>query len=81
VREHLDELVRYGNNGYARGYGRDGAHQVIADIADAGLLERDVILSALSAYDVSSAAQLVIADLIDTAPRSQNAVDLRKQPV
>lgn len=58
--------MRYGNNGYARGYGRDGAHRVIANIAGDRLLERDVILSALSAYDVSPAAQLIIADLIDT---------------
>jgi hypothetical protein len=64
VREHLDDLVRYGNNGYARGFGRDGAHRVLADMAGAGLLERDVVLSALSAYDVSPDAQRVIADLI-----------------
>ncbi|WP_157739816.1 hypothetical protein [Micromonospora narathiwatensis] len=65
LRECLDELVRYGNNGYARGYGRDGAHRVLADMAAGGLLERDVVLSALSAYEVSPRAQLVIAGLID----------------
>ncbi|GAB1692951.1 hypothetical protein [Krasilnikovia sp. M28-CT-15] len=65
LREHLDELVRYGNNGYACGYGRDGAHRVLADMAAASLLDRDVVLSALSASDVSPAAQQVIADLID----------------
>lgn len=65
LREHLDKLVRYGNNGYARGYGRDGAHRVLADMAAASLLDRDVVLSALSAYDVSPAAQRVIAELID----------------
>ena len=64
LREHLDELVRCGNNGYARGYGRNGAFRVLADMAAAGLLERDVVLSALSAYDVSPRAQLVIAALI-----------------
>ncbi|MEU4818262.1 hypothetical protein AB0G03_21660 [Micromonospora aurantiaca] len=57
--------MRYGNNGYARGYGRDGAHRVLADMAGAGLLDRDVVLSALSAYDISPAAQLVISSLID----------------
>ncbi|MEU1238530.1 hypothetical protein ABZ399_30630 [Micromonospora aurantiaca] len=65
LHEHLNELVRYGNNGYARGYGRDGAHRVLADMAGAGLLDRDVVLSALSAYDISPAAQLVISSLID----------------
>lgn len=34
-------------------------------MAAASLLDRDVVLSALSAYDVSPAAQRVIAELID----------------
>lgn len=53
LREHLEHLVRFGNNGYARGFGRDGAHRALADMHADGLLERDVVLSVLSAFDIS----------------------------
>ena len=73
----MDELVRYGNNGY----GRDGAHRVLANITSAGLLKRDVIVSALRAYDVSSAAQRVIADLIGAvAPCGEPALTFPNNP-
>jgi hypothetical protein len=63
--EHLEELVRFGNNGYAGGYGRDGAQRVLNQMRADGLLDRDVVVSALSAFDISPPAQKIIADLID----------------
>jgi hypothetical protein len=63
--EHLEELVRFGNNGYARGCGRDGAQRVLNQMRADGLLDRDVVVSALSAFDISPPAQKIIADLID----------------
>jgi hypothetical protein len=63
--ELLKELVRFGNNGYARGYGRDGAQRVLNQMRADGLLDRDVVVSALSAFDISPPAQKIIADLID----------------
>ena len=59
--EHLEELVRFGNNGY----GRDGAQRVLNQMRVDGLLDRDVVVSALSAFDISPPAQKIIADLID----------------
>jgi hypothetical protein len=39
--ERLEELVWFGNNGYARGYGRDNAQRVLNPMRADGLLDRD----------------------------------------
>ncbi len=62
--DRLHHLAFYGNNGYARGFGRDRARQVLQHMHAEGLLERDVVLSALSTFDPSTKALAVIDDLI-----------------
>jgi hypothetical protein len=63
--ERLEELVWFGNNGYARGYGRDNAQRVLNQMHTDGLLDRDAVVTALGAFDISPSAQKVIAELID----------------
>ncbi|MEU9507829.1 hypothetical protein AB0D32_16315 [Micromonospora sp. NPDC048170] len=51
--EHLDALVFYGNNGYSRGHGRDGAQRILTDLRAEGLLkDPDLIVSALAGRGV-----------------------------
>jgi hypothetical protein len=63
--KHLDSLVFYGNNGYARGSGRDGAQRVLTEMQAEGLLDRDLVVSALAGMGVSADPQEVIATMID----------------
>jgi hypothetical protein len=62
---HLEHLVFCGNNGYARGGGRDGAQRVLNDLRADGLLDRDLVVSALAALGVSADSQETIAAMID----------------
>ncbi|MFD5248451.1 hypothetical protein ACFWIW_28190 [Amycolatopsis sp. NPDC058340] len=69
--DRLNELVSYGNNGYARGFGRDRARQILQEMHAENQLDRDVVLSALSTFDTSSRALDAIDSLIGTiVPRS-----------
>ncbi len=61
----------HGNSGYPRGFGRDGGERVLREMAAVALLDRDPVLSALSAYDVSVAGQEAIAGLVDEIVPSQ----------
>lgn len=45
MRELLLTVIPYGNNGYARCYGRDGAQQVLTEIRQKGLLDHDFVIS------------------------------------
>jgi len=63
--DRLHELESYGNNGYARGFGRDRASQILQKMHAEDLLDRDVVLSALSTFDISSRALDVIDSLIN----------------
>lgn len=63
--ERLQELVWYGNNGYARGYGRDNAQRVLNQMRADGLLDRDVVVTALGTFGTSPEAQEILVKLID----------------
>jgi hypothetical protein len=52
--KHLDHLTFYGNNGYTRGHGREGARRILTSLQNARLLDRDLVLSALAALGVSA---------------------------
>lgn len=70
VREYIDELLCYGATGYTPGYGRNGAQRTLCNMAAATLLDRDVVLSALSARDITPAALHTISTLIDIVSRA-----------
>lgn len=65
VLNNLQALATYGNNGYANGFGRNGARRLLSEMHDAGQLDRDLVLSALITFDISADALEVIAKLID----------------
>jgi hypothetical protein len=62
---HLEHLVFCGNNGYARGTGRDAAQRVLEDLYADELLDRDLVVSALAGLGVSAKSQTTIAAMID----------------
>jgi hypothetical protein len=58
-------LKLYGNNGYGPRFDRDRARHVLDDIQADGLLDVDVIVSALAALGISPRGQERIAELAD----------------
>ena len=64
VREVIDRLVMDGHNGYGPRRDRESAQRTLRDAASAGLLDRDLILSALGACGVSAAGQFEMEKLI-----------------
>jgi hypothetical protein len=62
---HLEQLIFYGNNGYLPGFGQDRAQSVLADIQTDGLLNRDIVVSALAGLGVSASSQERVAAMID----------------
>ncbi|MCP3782946.1 hypothetical protein NLX85_06150 [Micromonospora sp. A3M-1-15] len=68
----LDALNFYGNNGYSRGHGRDGAQRVLADLRAEGLLEDpDLIISALAARGVPVELLKTVATMAGTTATLQ----------
>jgi hypothetical protein len=65
LREHLENLKFYGNNGYGNDFDRRGARRILNDIRAAGLLDRDLIIGALAAAGISVHGQEEIAKLVD----------------
>lgn len=63
--EPLESILFYGNNGYPRGWGRDGAQRALDEIRDAGLLDHDMIVSALAGLGMPARHQDVISKMID----------------
>jgi len=70
---HLNDLIFYGNNGYSRGHGRDGAQRILTDLQTEGLLDRDLVVSALAGLGVSPDRQETIAAMIAQMPDPQPA--------
>jgi len=66
LRERLQELASQSYNGFRRGPDRDRALRVLAAMHADRLLDRDIVLSALSAFDeFTPSVQQTIAKLID----------------
>lgn len=63
LRQHLDRLKFYGNNGYGPKFDQDRARNVLDDLRTDGLLNVDVIVSALAALNVSVRGQEKIREL------------------
>ncbi|MET8149677.1 hypothetical protein ACIBSW_23610 [Actinoplanes sp. NPDC049668] len=63
--EPLESILFYGNNGYPQGWGRDGAQRALDEIRDAGLLDHDMIVSALAGLGMPAKHQEVISTMID----------------
>jgi len=63
--EPLQSILFYGNNGYARGWGRDGAQRALDEIRDVGLLDHDMIVSALAGRGMPARHQDVISQMIN----------------
>ena len=72
--ERLQHLRFYGNNGYAPGFGRDGAQRVLNDLHADGLLDRDAVVSALAGLGMSADSQetinTMIARMLPTSSRT-----------
>lgn len=63
--EPMESILFYGNNGYSRGWGRDGAQRALDEIRAAGLLDHDMIVSALAGLGMPARHQDVISKMID----------------
>lgn len=63
--EPLESILFYGNNGYPRGWGRDGAQRALDEIREAGMLDHDMIVSALAGLGMPARHQDVISQMID----------------
>jgi hypothetical protein len=61
----LETILFYGNNGYPGGWGRDGAQRALDEIRDLGLLDHDMIVSALAGLGMPARHQDVISKMID----------------
>jgi hypothetical protein len=71
---HLQHLVLCGNNGYAPGSSRHSAQRILDDLHADGLLDRDLVVSALAGLGVSASNQETIAAMINaTLTRSPEA--------
>src|SRR6266545_4121562 len=55
--EPLDRLEFYGNNAYGPPFDRQRARSVLNGLQGAGLLDRDLIISALAAHGISETGQ------------------------
>jgi len=62
--KHLNDLIFHGNNGYSQGHGRDGAQRILTDLQTEGLLDHDLVVSALAGLGVSPGRQATIAAMI-----------------
>ncbi|MFG1955035.1 hypothetical protein [Micromonospora sp. NPDC048830] len=62
--ERLEHLMFLGNNGYARGPGQTSARAVLRELHADGLLDRDLVVSALAGMGVSPRSQDVIAGTV-----------------
>jgi hypothetical protein len=65
LRKPLERLKFYGNNGYGNDFDRRGARSALDDIRSAGLLDRDLIVSAVAALGISQRGQDQLGKLID----------------
>lgn len=63
--ELITELAWHGNNGYGDKPGRRDALRVLDTMRKEGVFDRDFVLSALGATDVSTNGQAAVAALID----------------
>jgi len=69
--ELLDRLVFYGNNGYGDGWGKQNARRILDDMRAAGMADRDFLIAALAARDISLNGQRNIGKLIDGMQRGR----------
>lgn len=73
--EPLQRILFYGNNGYPRGWGRDGAQRALDEIRDAGLLDHDMVVSALAGLGMPARHQDVLSKMIDKMVPSSTGRD------
>lgn len=68
VRELLERLAFYGNNGYGDQFGKKMAPDLVRDLINTGQIEPELIPGALAAHHVSARGQKKIADVV-ASPR------------
>jgi uncharacterized protein (UPF0297 family) len=76
--EPLTQIVAYGNNGFAAGYGRDNAQDLLRQLQRDGLLEHDLVVSALGGLGLPARHQHTISKMIDKMVPAGTGRDRRR---
>jgi hypothetical protein len=78
--EPLQSILFYGNNGYARGWGRDGAQRALDEIRDVELLDHDTSVSALAGLGMPARHQDIISQMINKMVPRGAGRDRKRNP-